>query len=164
MRPTLVTLSKASRFPLTSKHGNKDYYKGTGQAQPPGVGFRTGAPGKFVTKGTGSYRIVDEMVRIFIGPGFQEEGKSTFLRSEVSSCLLSFVYFSVGYGEEDKEDESWACWWSQSHSWSRAFGRRRRGRRRKGGKGSSSSTNSTMSSLPSRFPPSYQALSTSLLG
>lgn len=58
---------------------------GTGQAQPPGIGFRTGAPGKFITKGTGSYRIVDEQVRIFIGPGFQEEGKSTFLRSEVSS-------------------------------------------------------------------------------
>lgn len=29
MRPTLSLFSKASRLPLTSKRGNKDFYKGT---------------------------------------------------------------------------------------------------------------------------------------
>ena len=29
MRPTLALFSKASRLPLTSKRGNKDFYKGT---------------------------------------------------------------------------------------------------------------------------------------
>jgi len=32
------------------------------------------------------------MVRIFIGPGFQEEGKATFLKSQVS-LLFFFLSF-----------------------------------------------------------------------
>ncbi|KDQ53346.1 hypothetical protein JAAARDRAFT_39403 [Jaapia argillacea MUCL 33604] len=67
MFPTLARLSKASRRPLTTKRGNKDFYKGTGQAYLPGS-HRTGAPGKHVVKGSSKYRLVDEQVRYFVAP------------------------------------------------------------------------------------------------
>ncbi|KAK4687277.1 large subunit ribosomal protein L41, partial [Tremellales sp. Uapishka_1] len=59
----------ASRLPLTPKRGNKDFYKGTGQSYVPGGGHRTGPPGKFVVKGKAKYRLLDERVRYFVGPG-----------------------------------------------------------------------------------------------
>jgi large subunit ribosomal protein L41 len=87
MRPTLAVLSKASRRPLTPKRGNKDFYKGdlasllllfaltclalltgTRQAHPPGIGFRTGAPGAHVIGGTAKYRLIDQQVRVFVAP------------------------------------------------------------------------------------------------
>ncbi|KAH9975364.1 hypothetical protein BGW80DRAFT_1296720 [Lactifluus volemus] len=71
MFPTLARLSKASRFPLTPKRGNKDYYKGTRQAYLPG-GHRTGAPGKHVVRGKAKYRLSDEKVRFFVAPPIEE--------------------------------------------------------------------------------------------
>ncbi|KAF9239155.1 hypothetical protein BU15DRAFT_26039, partial [Melanogaster broomeanus] len=71
MHPTLACLSKASRRTLTPKRGNKDFYKGTRQAFLPG-GHRTGAPGRFVIRGTAKYRLLDEKVRVFVGPGIGE--------------------------------------------------------------------------------------------
>ncbi|KAJ9105344.1 hypothetical protein QFC21_001713 [Naganishia friedmannii] len=59
----------ASRLPLTSKRGNKDFYKGTRQAFVPGGGHRTGPPGKHVIGGKAKYRIMDEKVRYFVSPG-----------------------------------------------------------------------------------------------
>ncbi|KAF5367419.1 hypothetical protein D9758_003617 [Tetrapyrgos nigripes] len=59
MFPTVARLSKASRKPLTTKRGNKDYYKGTRQAFLPG-GHRTGAPGVHVVRGKAKYRLLDE--------------------------------------------------------------------------------------------------------
>ncbi|KAG8745376.1 hypothetical protein FRC10_008235 [Ceratobasidium sp. 414] len=67
MLPTRALFSKASRLPLTTKHGNKDFYKGTRAAYLPG-GHRTGAPGKHVVGGTAKYRIIDEKVRYFVAP------------------------------------------------------------------------------------------------
>ncbi|KDQ07412.1 hypothetical protein BOTBODRAFT_38821 [Botryobasidium botryosum FD-172 SS1] len=71
MFPTRAALSKASRLPLTPKHGNKDYYKGNRAAYLPG-GHRTGAPGKFVIGGKAKYRIIDEKVRYFVAPPISE--------------------------------------------------------------------------------------------
>ncbi|KAG8216653.1 hypothetical protein J3R82DRAFT_6850 [Butyriboletus roseoflavus] len=90
MHPTLACLSKASRRALTPKRGNKDFYKGafsqskstplldtsrppigTRQATLPG-GHRTGAPGRFVIRGTSKYRLLDEKVRVFVGPSMEE--------------------------------------------------------------------------------------------
>ncbi|WVW83479.1 hypothetical protein I302_105500 [Kwoniella bestiolae CBS 10118] len=68
MRPTSV-IAGASRLPLTPKRGNKDFYKGTGQSRVPGGGHRTGPPGVHVVKGKAKYRVLDEKVRIFVGPG-----------------------------------------------------------------------------------------------
>ncbi|GHJ84151.1 hypothetical protein NliqN6_0553 [Naganishia liquefaciens] len=59
----------ASRLPLTSKRGNKDFYKGTRQAFVPGGGHRTGPPGKHVIGGKAKYRVLDEKVRYFVSPG-----------------------------------------------------------------------------------------------
>ncbi|KAG8702214.1 hypothetical protein FRC12_020000 [Ceratobasidium sp. 428] len=67
MIPTRALFSKASRLPLTPKHGNKDFYKGTRAAYLPG-GHRTGAPGKHVVGGKAKYRIIDEKVRYFVAP------------------------------------------------------------------------------------------------
>ncbi|KAF8645463.1 hypothetical protein AX16_007809 [Volvariella volvacea WC 439] len=67
MFATAVRCSKASRRPLTSKHANKDYYKGTRQAFLPG-GHRTGAPGKHVIGGKAKYRLMDEKVRVYVAP------------------------------------------------------------------------------------------------
>ncbi|WRT66837.1 uncharacterized protein IL334_003800 [Kwoniella shivajii] len=68
MRPTSI-LAGASRLPLTPKRGNKDFYKGTGQSRVPGGGHRTGPPGVHVVKGKAKYRVLDEKVRVFVGPG-----------------------------------------------------------------------------------------------
>ncbi|KAF8837286.1 hypothetical protein BDN67DRAFT_909528 [Paxillus ammoniavirescens] len=87
MHPTLACLSKASRRALTPKRGNKDFYKGTRQATLPG-GLRTGAPGRFVIRGTAKYRLLDEKVRVFVGPGIEEisnsEVRSPFIRGGLS--------------------------------------------------------------------------------
>ncbi|KAF9068486.1 hypothetical protein BDP27DRAFT_1224136 [Rhodocollybia butyracea] len=71
MFPTVARLSKASRRPLTTKRGNKDYYKGTRQAFLPG-GHRTGAPGKHVVRGKAKYRLLDEKVRVFVAPPIED--------------------------------------------------------------------------------------------
>ncbi|OXG46381.1 hypothetical protein J010_05512 [Cryptococcus neoformans] len=68
MRPTSI-LAGASRIPLTGKRGNKDFYKGTGQSRVPGAGHRTGAPGVHVVRGKSKYRLLDDRVRVFVGPG-----------------------------------------------------------------------------------------------
>ncbi|WVQ70422.1 uncharacterized protein L199_008649 [Kwoniella botswanensis] len=68
MRPTSI-IAGASRLPLTPKRGNKDFYKGTGQSRVPGGGHRTGPPGVHVVKGKAKYRVLDEKVRLFVGPG-----------------------------------------------------------------------------------------------
>ncbi|WWC69752.1 mitochondrial 54S ribosomal protein mL41 [Kwoniella pini CBS 10737] len=68
MRPTSI-IAGASRLPLTPKRGNKDFYKGTGQSRVPGGGHRTGPPGVHVVKGKAKYRVLDEKVRVFVGPG-----------------------------------------------------------------------------------------------
>ncbi|KIM60562.1 hypothetical protein SCLCIDRAFT_92175, partial [Scleroderma citrinum Foug A] len=67
MFPTVARFSKASRRALTPKRGNKDFYKGTRQAALPG-GHRTGAPGRFIIRGSGKYRLLDEKVRVFVAP------------------------------------------------------------------------------------------------
>ncbi|KAF9010283.1 hypothetical protein BDQ17DRAFT_1013808 [Cyathus striatus] len=71
MFPTVARLSKASRKPLTSKRGNKDYYKGTRQAFLPG-GHRTGAPGVHVIGGKAKYRLLDEKVRVYVSPPIED--------------------------------------------------------------------------------------------
>ncbi|KZT13228.1 uncharacterized protein LAESUDRAFT_754218 [Laetiporus sulphureus 93-53] len=93
MFPTLARLSKASRRPLTSKRGNKDFYKGTGQAFLPG-GHRTGAPGKHVVRGKAKYRLVDEKVRVFVAPSI-EDIKNTKLRP--------YVDISFNLSKEEKD-------------------------------------------------------------
>ncbi|KAJ3933739.1 MAG: hypothetical protein NXY57DRAFT_915976 [Lentinula lateritia] len=85
MFPTVARFSKASRRPLTTKRGNKDYYKGTRQAFLPG-GHRTGAPGKHVVRGKAKYRLLDEKVRVFVAPP---------LHVIESSPLKPYVHTSV---------------------------------------------------------------------
>ncbi|WVQ75969.1 hypothetical protein IAR50_005605 [Cryptococcus sp. DSM 104548] len=83
MRPTSI-VQGASRLALTGKRGNKDFYKGTGQARVPGGGHRTGPPGKHVVRGTAKYRLVDEKVRVFVAPT-QEALGSTELKPYVAT-------------------------------------------------------------------------------
>ncbi|EKC99300.1 hypothetical protein A1Q2_06500 [Trichosporon asahii var. asahii CBS 8904] len=84
MIPTSVTRG-ASRLPLTTKRGNKDFYKGTRQAVTPGAGPRTGAPGKHVIRGKAKYRLLDSRVRVFVGPGIEAiESSSSDLSSSRS--------------------------------------------------------------------------------
>lgn len=83
MFPTAARLSKASRRALTPKRGNKDFYKGTRQAALPG-GHRTGAPGRFIIRGSGKYRLLDEKVRVFVGPPIEE-----IKECEVSGIVVS---------------------------------------------------------------------------
>ncbi|KAI9573348.1 hypothetical protein HD554DRAFT_2012769 [Boletus coccyginus] len=73
MHPTGVAcFSKASRRALTPKRGNKDFYKVyTPRATLTG-GHRTGAPGRFVICGTPKYCLLDEKVRVFVGPSVEE--------------------------------------------------------------------------------------------
>ncbi|KAF9446839.1 hypothetical protein P691DRAFT_803334 [Macrolepiota fuliginosa MF-IS2] len=98
MFATLVRCSKASRRPLTSKRGNKDYYKGTRQAFLPG-GHRTGAPGKHVIGGKAKYRLVEEKVRVFVAPPVTEI-ESTPLKPYVSrSVYLSKSEKHAVYGK-----------------------------------------------------------------
>lgn len=62
-------LRGASRLPLTTKRGNKDFYKGNGQSYVPGGGHRTGPPGKHVIGGKAKFRVMDDKVRYFVSPG-----------------------------------------------------------------------------------------------
>ncbi|WVQ98439.1 hypothetical protein IAU59_005563 [Kwoniella sp. CBS 9459] len=86
MRPTSI-LAGASRLPLTPKRGNKDFYKGTGQSRVPGGGHRTGPPGVHVVRGKAKYRVLDEKVRVFVGPGAQTL-EQTELRPYVATQQL----------------------------------------------------------------------------
>ncbi|KAH0835820.1 hypothetical protein J3R83DRAFT_9680 [Lanmaoa asiatica] len=94
MHPTLVCLSKASRRALTPKRGNKDFYKGTRQATLPG-GHRTGAPGRFVIRGTSKYRLLDEKVRVFVGPSVEEITQTD---------LKPYVHVSTKLSSQDRRD------------------------------------------------------------
>ncbi|KAG6819239.1 hypothetical protein H0H93_013897 [Arthromyces matolae] len=93
MFPTIVRLSKASRRPLTSKKGNKDYYKGTRQAYLPG-GLRTGAPGKHVVGGKAKYRLLDEKVRVFVAPPLEQI---------LSSPLKPYVHVAVNLKPQESQ-------------------------------------------------------------
>jgi len=98
MFPTAARLSKASRRPLTTKRGNKDYYKGTRQAFLPG-GHRTGAPGIHVVRGKAKYRLLDEKVRVFVAPSM-EAIQSTSLKPYVhTSVRLTKSQESASYGK-----------------------------------------------------------------
>ncbi|KAF8328170.1 uncharacterized protein EI90DRAFT_3065791 [Cantharellus anzutake] len=88
MHRTIPISSKASRLPMTSKMGNKDYYKGTRAAFVPG-GHRTGAPGKHIRKGKGDYRLIDEHVRFFVAPP---------LANILASPLKPYVYSKIVSG------------------------------------------------------------------
>ncbi|KAF9218817.1 hypothetical protein BS17DRAFT_790617 [Gyrodon lividus] len=94
MHPTLACLSKASRRALTPKRGNKDFYKGTRQATLPG-GHRTGAPGRFIISGTAKYRLLDEKVRVFVGPGIEEISNSE---------LKPYVHAATHLFSQDRRD------------------------------------------------------------
>ncbi|KAK1234919.1 hypothetical protein PQX77_001881 [Marasmius sp. AFHP31] len=85
MFPTVARLSKASRRPLTTKRGNKDFYKGTRQAFLPG-GHRTGAPGRHVVRGKAKYRLIDEKVRVFVAPPI-EDIRNSPLKAYVSTAV-----------------------------------------------------------------------------
>ena len=92
---TTRSLLGASRLPLTTKHGNKDFYKGacqinysdlhwglmtlsldlhswfllgTRQAYVPGTNVRTGTPGVHLLRGPGKFRIHDDKVRYYVAP------------------------------------------------------------------------------------------------
>ncbi|KIY67521.1 hypothetical protein CYLTODRAFT_353102 [Cylindrobasidium torrendii FP15055 ss-10] len=82
MFPTRAVLSKASRAPLTSKRGPKDYYKGNRQSYLPG-GLRTGPPGKHVIRGKAKYRIDDTKVRVFVAPS-QDKINNSLLKPYVA--------------------------------------------------------------------------------
>ena len=63
---------------------------GTGQSYVPGGGHRTGPPGKHVVRGKGKYRLVDEKVRYYVGPGVEAlEAAST--KGVSSHSLSSFT-------------------------------------------------------------------------
>ncbi|KAI6029537.1 hypothetical protein BKA83DRAFT_4219885 [Pisolithus microcarpus] len=87
MFPTAARLSKASRRPLTPKRGNKDFYKGTRQAVLPG-GLRTGAPGRFIVRGSGKYRLLDEKVRVFVAPHISEINQCEVSSPQSSCCKM----------------------------------------------------------------------------
>ncbi|KIK26107.1 hypothetical protein PISMIDRAFT_676685 [Pisolithus microcarpus 441] len=94
MFPTAARLSKASRRPLTPKRGNKDFYKGTRQATLPG-GLRTGAPGRFIVRGSGKYRLLDEKVRVFVAPHI----------SEINQCELKpYVHTETHVTSSQRKD------------------------------------------------------------
>lgn len=96
----------ASRLPLTSKRGNKDFYKGkrssvspplsrltvlstgTRQAFVPGGGHRTGPPGKHVIGGKAKFRVMDEKVRYFVSPGADVLNISAVSRL---GCIFTFA-------------------------------------------------------------------------
>lgn len=146
MHPTLACLSKASRRALTPKRGNKDFYKGTSsqsqstrsarhvscfsvgtrQATLPG-GHRTGAPGRFVIRGTSKYRLLDEKVRVFVGPNIEEITQSEVRFSSIYLCplrngwlnhlflLLPFV-FSSGLSHEKRIECTLEIWMANANS------------------------------------------------
>ncbi|QRV75933.1 ribosomal protein subunit L27 [Ceratobasidium sp. AG-Ba] len=94
MLPTRALFSKASRLPLTPKHGNNDFYKGTRAAYLPG-GHRTGAPGKHVVGGKAKYRIIDEKVRYFVAPPISDI---------VNSPLKPYVRAGTPLRKEERQD------------------------------------------------------------
>ncbi|CDR44780.1 RHTO0S10e00342g1_1 [Rhodotorula toruloides] len=79
MRATLQLLSKASRAPLTSKQGNKNYYKGTGSH--PGLGSkRTGRH----AVGKAPYIMMPERMRRFVVPeGLNETDLKPYVAANV---------------------------------------------------------------------------------
>ncbi|SGY48684.1 BQ5605_C001g00680 [Microbotryum silenes-dioicae] len=64
LRPTSPVLSKASRLPMMSKQGNKNYYKGTGSM--PGLGPK--AQGRHGGRGKAPYILMAERMRTFVVP------------------------------------------------------------------------------------------------
>lgn len=44
-------------------------FAGSGQAYVPGGGHRTGPPGKHVIGGKAKFRVMDDKVRYYVGPG-----------------------------------------------------------------------------------------------
>lgn len=120
MRPSPSLLSKASRFQLSSKHANKDYYKGPSlpslrlppsadpppllsttagrrQSHPDGIGFRTGPPGAHHPSKSW-FRVDDHRARFFVGPAFKP-GSSEFAFDAVSPsrlCRLAGMRWLVG--------------------------------------------------------------------
>ncbi|TKA54285.1 hypothetical protein B0A53_03377 [Rhodotorula sp. CCFEE 5036] len=64
MRATLAALSKASRAPLTSKQGNKEFYKGTGSM--PGLGPKR--QGRYAAGSKAPYILMRERMRTFVVP------------------------------------------------------------------------------------------------
>jgi hypothetical protein len=65
-----VTSSRTNAsFYDDGEDGKLILYLGTGQSYVPGGGHRTGPPGKHVVRGKGKYRLVDEKVRYYVGPG-----------------------------------------------------------------------------------------------
>ncbi|KAL8280655.1 hypothetical protein RQP46_006978 [Phenoliferia psychrophenolica] len=63
-KPTLALLSKASRAPLTSKGGNKEFYKGTGSF--PGLGPKR--QGRHGGRSKAPYILMPERMRTFVVP------------------------------------------------------------------------------------------------
>ncbi|WWD15643.1 hypothetical protein CI109_100065 [Kwoniella shandongensis] len=104
MRPTAI-LSGASRLSLTPKRGNKDFYKGTGQSRVPGGGHRTGPPGVHVVKGKAKYRILDDKVRVFVGPGAKVL-EETELRPYVATRDESVKDHSIFYNPFSRTSSS----------------------------------------------------------
>ncbi|CAE6440366.1 unnamed protein product [Rhizoctonia solani] len=98
MIPTRAVFSKASRLPLTPKHGNKDFYKGTRAAYLPG-GHRTGAPGKHVIGGKAKFRVVDEMARYFVAPPIQDIINSLLKPYVRTGTKLSLTEQEEAYGK-----------------------------------------------------------------
>ncbi|ORY92769.1 hypothetical protein BCR35DRAFT_349092 [Leucosporidium creatinivorum] len=63
-KATMAVLSKASRAPLTSKSGNKEFYKGTGSF--PGLGPKR--QGRHGTRSKAPYLLMPERMRTFVVP------------------------------------------------------------------------------------------------
>ncbi|EIW70297.1 hypothetical protein TREMEDRAFT_30136 [Tremella mesenterica DSM 1558] len=111
MKPT-TSIFGASRLPLTTKRGNKDFYKGARQSYVPGGGHRTGPPGKHMVSRKGKYRLLDDQVRFYVGPGEDTLSKTKDDSSPtVSARTDDNVHTSLLDGEElsgqvKSEDES----------------------------------------------------------
>ncbi|KAM0752286.1 hypothetical protein T439DRAFT_312421 [Meredithblackwellia eburnea MCA 4105] len=79
-RPTLAVLSKASRAPLTSKGGNKEFYKGTGSF--PGLGPKR--QGRHGTRSKAPYILMPERMRTFVVPeGLNDSNLKPYVSREV---------------------------------------------------------------------------------
>ncbi|KAK4046776.1 Homoserine dehydrogenase [Microbotryomycetes sp. JL221] len=63
-KATLAVMSKASRMPLSSKQGNKNFYKGTGSF--PGLGPKR--QGRHGTRSKAPYLLMPERMRTFVVP------------------------------------------------------------------------------------------------
>jgi hypothetical protein len=105
-RPTRALLSnKATRLPLTSKHGNKDFYKGEHLSKDlrpvflpahTKLGVGTGSyprlgpkrQGRHVKNHKVPYRLMDERMRFFMVPEDLDE-PSNVRRSDASKQYIS---------------------------------------------------------------------------